>query len=163
MSTLSLDEITAQLPDELVADIPQELLSAVLAAERSHQRSVTHHDGKRPAELDEALVARVRVNLEQLPAGASLGDVIRAGGRDEEVRKLEAPYSTRVSGAQPTEAAIARVIAAQEAAALRTKAPAKKAAPRKAAAAKKPAAKAKAAPKRAAASKSSATRKTTKK
>lgn len=77
-------------------EFPDETVAAVLAAEHAHQRSLVQVDGTRPAELDEALLRRVEVNL-----AATGGDpVTRGAGRDDQVRALEAPHARRRSAAQ---------------------------------------------------------------
>lgn len=91
---ISIADVVAKLPKSLVEDVPQDVLSAVVAAERAAQASVVRYDGKRPSRLDQALVARVRYNLEQT-APTTAAEVIRAGGRSTEARELEADYSTR--------------------------------------------------------------------
>jgi hypothetical protein len=104
--SLSLADLKDKLPNALVADVPQDVLSAVLAAERTQQRSIVRGDSPRPSELDRALVARVRHNLEQgIPT--DVADVARRGGASAEVRDLEAPFSRRVTAAARAEAAAA--------------------------------------------------------
>ena len=91
--SVSLDSVLADLPAELVSNATQERIAAVLAAEKAHQRSIVRPHSPRPAELDSALLARVRFNLE---TGDPAKDVARLGGACPEVLELEAPFRNRV-------------------------------------------------------------------
>jgi len=74
------------------ADWPDEVVEAVRAAESAQQRSVCNiPPGDLPEALRQALDLRVEVNLAQYDGGP----VVRVGGRDPQVRELEAPYSKR--------------------------------------------------------------------
>lgn len=68
----------------------------VEAAEKAAQRSVCDiPDGDLPDELAEALERRVEVSL---TAAEASGVLRRLGGANEQVRRLEAPWSKRQAG-----------------------------------------------------------------
>lgn len=78
---------------------PEEAVEAIRDAERAAQASVCNIPaGDLPDELATALERRVELNLAQYDGKT----VARVGGKDPEVRKLEAPWSRRVAAPAPT-------------------------------------------------------------
>jgi hypothetical protein len=80
-------------------DFPDEVVGQVLAAEHGHQRSVLDIPSPRPAEVDEALTARVVHNL-HTTGGEPLR---RIGYQGDGVASLEAPYRVRAITTEPAE------------------------------------------------------------
>jgi len=71
----------------------KQIADAIRAAETAAQASVVNvPDGDLPDDLAKALERRIEVNLSQYDGGP----IVRVGGSDPEVRKLEAPWSRRV-------------------------------------------------------------------
>lgn len=91
----AVDETDAPAGDEWPEhEWPADVVDEIVAAEAGAQRSVCNIPaGKTPAALAKALERRVEVNLAQHDGRA----VRRVGGMDPEVRRLEEPYSKRVS------------------------------------------------------------------
>ena len=74
------------------SDFDPDLVAGIRAAEAAQQRSVCDvPDGDLPDSLAQALKRRVEVNLAQHDGG----EIRRVGGKDPEVRELEAPFSRR--------------------------------------------------------------------
>lgn len=91
---MNLETVIDQLQGdpELPEDLTQEAIRRVYAAEKAAQGSWVRYEGERPADLDSALLARVRHNL--LVDGGQ-EPVRRIGIGGEGVRDLEFPYSPR--------------------------------------------------------------------
>ena len=87
---ITIEDIRTELGEG--TRITKKAVGAVLAAEHAQQRSVCNVPTPRPVELDDALLRRVMVNLEQTGGKAP---VRRLGSTDDKVRALEAPYSRR--------------------------------------------------------------------
>jgi hypothetical protein len=80
------------MTDQTAPEITEDVLEQIRAAETAAQASVvTIPDGDLPDDLAKALERRVEVNAAQYDGKT----VVRVGGRDAEVRRLEAPWSRR--------------------------------------------------------------------
>lgn len=101
----TIDEVVGYIGAELNASRDQ--VVSAYRAEKSHQRSVCRvpaDDLEWPDALRESLCRRVAANLavRKLPLGvqSTVSDagaaVMRVGGRDAEVRRLEGPHRKRV-------------------------------------------------------------------
>lgn len=96
---ITLDDVRAHFAEsEIAGDWTDERVSAVLAAERSAQRSVLDLPSPRPAEADDALLRRVVHNL----TTSTAKDVERIGINADGVRDLERPWSRRREREEPS-------------------------------------------------------------
>lgn len=87
---ITIDNVKEHLGDE-ASKYDDGVLTDVLAAEASAQRSRLAIPERRPVVLDEALLSRVAYNL----AETGGKKIIRCGIEAEGVRELEAPFSRR--------------------------------------------------------------------
>lgn len=90
--TLTLEDVKTRL-GAAAGDWPDARISEVLKAERAAQRSRVDAPSPRPAELDDALLARVEHNLRTTDPDR---DVVRVGVDAPGVRALEEPHNRRV-------------------------------------------------------------------
>lgn len=99
---ITIEEALKHLADNgIKGDWDDERVAAVLAAERSAQRSVLDLPSPRPAEADEALLARVVHNL----TTSTSKSVERIGVQGDGVRELERPWSRRRAPQPPEDPA----------------------------------------------------------